>query len=655
MKKIIMPSTFSREMNDTKSANTLDLNSLFWKYLFSEENVRLLFDKYIKRHNPTYEFKNYLDFIIAHLDTTDAIKDNVFSLPFEEKRSLYCFKVYFFILSIFNKTNKDFTISLPYGIFFNHPIEATERFISDDTNIFNVFFDKVLSNNKFFKDNNKYILKIYWENESYVLLLLAHIMRKKFDNIEICVDLGNVNEQADFSFWKTHPLLNKYIDSFENVYHDDSPQSESNNSNQIVIDSNNHKKLVIRLFDTKCYWGKCTFCSINSRFTSDKKVGNLNEYAVQTIDNLITDMKEVKVLSSVHFTDEAVESSILIYFAEQLLKHKINIIWRVRTRFSDKFTIDNCKILAKSGLRFLGFGLESVNQRISKLMNKREREYSKGELNNIFENCDKAGINAHAYFMIGFPSEIKQETDETLKFIDYQLKNRKYFTYSANVFYLMKGSDVYKHPEKYNIKLDDKHKNVKLSDINFVDNNPGEKYTRDELAYLSRKAYSKLFFKEKDLDYNTIQIGNQFWYFLDRTGLFYEQKLVNSYNPYLSDLDIDNLSNIILDQYFKLLPLFITSDNSICEYYNILNERRVTINEDIKDMFIFFVTNFKANITLRENINICFHKFNIIEDNQDIAHMRKAINEKNIFEKYIIKLIKDSYLYCSVKKASQYR
>jgi radical SAM superfamily enzyme len=649
MKKIIMPSTFNRGTNGTKSANTLDLNSIFWEYLFSKENVKLLFDKYINTHNPADELKRYLDFIIANLDATKTIKDDVFSIPFEEKRSLYCFKVYFFILSIFNKTNKDFTISLPYGIFFNHPIEAIERFISDDKNIFNVLFDKVLSNNRFFEDNNKYIFKIYWENESYVSLLLAYIMRKKFDNIEIGVDLGDVNEQADFSFWKTHPLLNKYIDSFENVYYDDASQNKSNSSSRIVIDSNNHKKLITRLFDAKCYWGKCTFCSINSRFTSDKKVGNLNEHAVQTIDNLITDIKEAKGLSSLHFTDEAVEGSILIYFAEQLLKHKINIIWRVRSRFSDQFTIDNCRVLAKSGLRFLGFGLESVSQRISKLMNKREREYTKGELNNIFENCDKAGVNAHAYFMIGFPSEIKQETDETLNFIDYQLKNRKYFTYSANAFYLMKGSDVYKHPEKYNIKIDDKNENVKLSDINFVDNNPGEKYTRDELAYLSRKAYSKLFFKEKNLDYNTIQIGNQFWYFLDRTGLFYEQKLVNSHNPYLFESGIDSLNDKILDQHFKLLPLFITSDNSICEYYNILNERRITINEDIKDMFIFFVTNFKSNITLRENINICFHQSHINEDDQDITHRVKAINNKNIFEKYIIKLIKDSHLYRSVK------
>jgi radical SAM superfamily enzyme len=642
MKKIIMPSTFNRGMNNTKNANTLDLNSIFWEYLFSKENVKNLFDEYIRTYNPTDEFKNYLDFIIAHLDATGAIKDDVFSLPFEEKRSLYCFKVYFFILSIFNKTNKDLTISLPYGIFFNHPIEAIERFISDDKNIFN----KVLSNNNFFNDNNKYIFKIHWENESYVLLLLAHLMRKKFDNIEIGVDLSDVNEQADFSFWKSHLLFNKYIDTCENVYHDSSSQ---NNSNRIVIDSNNYKKLITRLFDTKCYWGKCTFCSINSRFTSDKKVENLSEHAVQTIKDLITDIKKIKGLSALIFMDEAIEVSILIYFAEQLFKHKINIRWSVRSRFSDKFTIDNCRILAKSGLRFLGFGLESVSQRVLKLMHKREREYTRGELNNIFENCDKTGINAHAFFMIGFPSETKQETDETLKFIDYQLKNRKYFTYSANVFYLMKGSDVYKNPEKYNIKLDDKHENVKLSDINFVDNNPGEKYTRDELAYLSRKAYSKLFFKEEDLDYSTIQTGYHFWDFLDRTGLFYEHKLVNSHNPYLFESDIDNLNDKMLDHHFKLLPLFISSDNSICEYYNILNERRITINENIKDMFNFFITNFKADITLRENINICFHKFNIIEDNQDIAHMKKALNKKNIFKKYIIKLIKDSHLYSSVK------
>lgn len=642
-KKIILPSTFNKRKNNVKSANTLDLNSIFWKYLFSKENVKSLFDKYISIYNPTDEFKNYLYFIIANLDTTSAITDDVFSLPFEEKRSLYCFKVCFFIVSIFNKLNKDYTITLHYGVFFNHPIEEIERFISEDKNVISDLFEKILSSNEFFENNNKYIFKIHWENEAYVLLLLAHMLRKKFDNIEISVDLGDVNEQADFSFWKTHPLLNKYIDDFKNVYYD---QGSRDSSRTIIDDYNNRKKLVTRLFAAKCYWGKCSFCSINSRFTSDKKVENLNEYAVQTVDNLIANIKEVKNLSSLVFTDEAIEASILIYFAEQLLKHNIDIRWRVRSRFSDKFTLDNCRILARSGLRYIGFGLESVNQRVLKLMNKREREYSKEELNNIFENCDKVGINAHAYFMIGFPSETKQETDETLNFIDYQLKNSRYFTYSANVFYLMKGSSVYKHPEKYNIKINDKYENVKLSNINFIDNNPGEKYTRNELAYLSRRAYAKLFFKEEDLDSAMIQLGYHFWDFLDRTALFYEHKLVNSCNPYLSELDIDNLSDKILNQYFKLLPLFTSSDNdSSFEYYNILNEKKISINEDVKEIFTFFVTNFKSNITLRDNINICLHDFCINEDYQDITHMVKAINKKNIFEKYIIKLIKDSLLY----------
>lgn len=644
MKKVTMPSTFGRKNIGAGSANTLDLNLIFWKYFFSIDHVKSLFDEYISANTPTDEFKNYLDFIIANLDITNAIKDDIFSIPFEEKRSLYCFKVYFFILSIFNKINKDYAITLPYGIFFNHPVESIERFISDDKNILNKIFYEIVNNNKFFEDNNKYVFRIYWENESYVVLLLAYMMRKKFSKIEISIDLGNVNEQVDFSFWKKHPLINKYIDNFENVYHHEGLQNESNNSNRAVIYYNNHKKLVTRLFDTRCYWSKCSFCSINSRFTSEKKVENLNEYAIKNVDKFISDIKENKDLSSLTFMDEAIEASVLIYFAAQLLKHKIDIKWNARSRISDKFTVDNCRILAESGIGFLGFGLESVNQRVLKLMNKREREYSIAELNNIFENCDKTGVNIHAYFMIGFPSETKQEINETLEFIDCQLKSRKYFTYSANVFYLMKGSYIYKNPEKYNIRIDDKHEDVKLSNINFIDNNQGEKYTRDELTYLSRKTYSKLFFKEKDLNYTTIQIGYNFWDFLDRTGLFYEHKLVNSYNPYLNELDINNLSDKILDQYFKLLPLFVSRKDLIHEYYNILNESRVSINKNIEDIFIFFVTHFKSNVTLRENINGCFNKFHLSESAMDTDYIANNV-KKNVFEKYIIKLIRDSLLY----------
>jgi len=205
MKKIILPSTFepSRKRNNAKSVNTLDLNSIFWKYIFSEKNVRSLFNEYICIYNSPDEFKHYLDFIVDNLDITNAISDSVFSLSFDAKRSLYCFKVYFFILSIFNKVNKDYKITLPYGIFFNHTIDVIENSISDDKGIISDIFNRVLNSNRFFENNNKYIFKIHWENELYVVLLLAHVMRKKFDNIEISIDLGDVNEQADFSFWKT--------------------------------------------------------------------------------------------------------------------------------------------------------------------------------------------------------------------------------------------------------------------------------------------------------------------------------------------------------------------------------------------------------------------------------------------------------------------
>ncbi len=645
-KKVILPSTFKTRNYQTneKSADTLDLNSIFWDYLFSVETVKSLFDKYVSVYNPDAEFKSYLKFIVANLNATKAITSDVFSLHLDGKISLYCFKVYYFILSIFNKMDKNQRITLPYGIFFNHPIENIEVVVSDDKNIIKRFFSHVLNNNSFFKDNDKYTFRIHWENESYVILLLAHMMREKFNNIQISLDLGDVNEQIDFSFWKTVPIFNKYIDSFEDIYYSTS-NNAVNNPSQATIDFGDSKKLVTRLFDTKCFWGKCSFCTINSRFLSEKRVETLNKSAAERVDDLVSYIKKTKELLALVFMDEAIEASILIYFAKQLLKHEIDIRWNARSRFSDKYTLENCKILSKAGLRFLGFGLESVNQRVLTLMNKREREYSKTELDNIFENCDKAGVNSHAYFMIGFPSETKDETDETLEFIDKQLNSRRYFTYSANVFYLMKGSGVYNDHDKYSIRINDKYESVKLSDIDFIDNSPGEKYTRNELAYLSRRAYSKLFFKEKDLDYAMVQMGYAFWDFLDRAGIFYNHKLIYSCNPYLFEVSIDSLNDTILDQRFSLLPMFITSDNSKYEYYNVMNEKRVSIKDDIRGSFIFFVANFKPEATLRANIDGCLHKLSIGIDSEGVASEIQTLNKKKMFEKYIIKLIKDSYLY----------
>jgi len=305
-----------------------------------------------------------------------------------------------------------------------------------------------------------------------------------------------------------------------------------------------------------------------------------------------------------------------------------------RTRFSEKLTNDNCRLLRNSGLRCLIFGLESANSRITKLMNKRDSEFSKNDLNTMIKNCDENGITPHILFIIGFPSETKEETQETIDFIEYNFKNRKYLTYSANVFYVMKGSEIYNDPEKFGISITDNYENEKLSAINYIDNNPGEKYTYKELRLISQKIYSKMYFKESLKDDSRLNDAFQFCDFVNKTGIFYIQKLINSYNPYLNDLSIKKLSDDLLNSIFKILPvtLIIKKDKLYC--HNILTEKLTGINKNIKEIYHFFISTFDSEISLKDNINNSLNKFQM-SDEIIIKQFKQAI----------VKLLNESILY----------
>ena len=98
-------------------------------------------------------------------------------------------------------------------------------------------------------------------------------------------------------------------------------------------------------------------------------------------------------------------------------------------------------------------GVESVNDGILRLMNKRERPYLIDELNQILANFDENGISPHMFCLFGLASETKREMAETVRFVERNLAARRFFTFSANRFALMRGSTVHRLPEAYGIDI----------------------------------------------------------------------------------------------------------------------------------------------------------------------------------------------------------
>jgi radical SAM superfamily enzyme YgiQ (UPF0313 family) len=201
--------------------------------------------------------------------------------------------------------------------------------------------------------------------------------------------------------------------------------------------------------DKVCFWRKCAFCGINSKFFENVDV------ASEPIDDKIHTIREhcenENGVKFFWFYDEAVSAELLREFAQAVVKSDVSFIWHIRSRLEGSFDSELCSLLYRSGLREIRFGLESASPEVQKTINKFER-FDLAEIESIVENMANAGIGVHFPCIVGFPGETKAQRYETYNFL---LGLRKRYgsllTFNINVLELDVGSDFYKNPSKYGI------------------------------------------------------------------------------------------------------------------------------------------------------------------------------------------------------------
>lgn len=218
---------------------------------------------------------------------------------------------------------------------------------------------------------------------------------------------------------------------------DDLPYFDQDNTLNIKAFPQNH-----------CYWNKCSFCGINSKYKNQKNYLWDVDVLIKRIKNLYkSGVKKIWLL------DEAIPVHVLHNFAQQLLFNDIHIIWHLRTRIEPGFMDDSfAKLLWKSGLRHVLFGLESASYRILQLIHKTNADYDYLEVaEKIVNNFTSNNIAVHFSSILGFPTETEDERQETCNFLKYIFNAYRGFSYNVNMFYLDVGSEMYRRWEYYNI------------------------------------------------------------------------------------------------------------------------------------------------------------------------------------------------------------
>lgn len=232
--------------------------------------------------------------------------------------------------------------------------------------------------------------------------------------------------------------------------------------------------------------GVCTFCS-------KKTFGTMTRYF--SVDRIV---EEFFILRNKYGArDVAVwddnfiaNSDTVMAVCEQLKKRSFDLPWSVEARI-DGVNRHTLSALKEAGCNFIAYGIESGSQRVLYYIRK---GITKEEIVETICLTKEAGIPIRGYFMLGLPTETREEMEETVRFaieLDIELAT---FT----LFVPLPGTAEYRRALKSGTFTDPEYFLHKIiPEFNFLDNPiyVPEGMTAGELLSIHRRAYNRYYLR----------------------------------------------------------------------------------------------------------------------------------------------------------------
>ncbi len=159
--------------------------------------------------------------------------------------------------------------------------------------------------------------------------------------------------------------------------------------------------------------------------------------------------------------------------------------------------IDCTKAMKDSGCKEISFGVESFDNDVLKMLNKRTTDKDNAKALGFTE---KVGIKTRVLFMIRTPGQTRHTVRKNIEW----LNRVPYHIIACSSFIPLPGSDTWNNPDKYNIEILNKN----LNDYNFYfyGNAGGDDNIKDIIKIKDRSLKE---FNEETIEFRT---------YLDNTG-----------------------------------------------------------------------------------------------------------------------------------------
>jgi radical SAM superfamily enzyme YgiQ (UPF0313 family) len=201
-----------------------------------------------------------------------------------------------------------------------------------------------------------------------------------------------------------------------------------------------------------CYFsGICQFCDINHGYdtvwTAPDRTLPQTAHRRRALDRVIQDIRTAMSrygTTLFSFTDEWFPARDMLHFADRLVNEGIQIQWDAYARFepalADPQTADK---LARAGLRFLQFGLETASASTLQLVKK---GITADLSERVLKTTAAAGIWNHVFVIVGLPGEALHDTLFTISFLK---KNAEHLlTIKPTRFRLSRWSPLARRPSE---------------------------------------------------------------------------------------------------------------------------------------------------------------------------------------------------------------
>ncbi len=227
----------------------------------------------------------------------------------------------------------------------------------------------------------------------------------------------------------------------------------------------------------------CTYCS--APITAGKKMRWRSVNAV--IDEIAMlhgkyGVREIQIEDD-NFT---IKRDRVFEFCEALIRQKLDVIWSLPNGVRiDRLDPDMLGLMKRSGCYLMSLGIESANQRILDLVKKR---LNVELVRKVVGWVSDAGIESCGFFMIGFPTETREEIQKTVDFALSLPLSRANFTKVTP----LPGTELYELWKQEYAQGEE----VDWSTFNFYTFNPKmAKVNPEELSKIQRRANRKFYLK----------------------------------------------------------------------------------------------------------------------------------------------------------------